>query len=113
MSSNENKSNCVTKNINENATIIGTNVSTQTHISNNKAESSIKSVPSTSCSNTRNIKRKSFQSSQKRDWNLKKRKLEYSKLSSSDNDSKLAVVKQFDNIAVRAQKFELTFVIVK
>lgn len=102
MSPNENKSNCVKKIVN--AAMIETNVSTELQTSNIKAELNLKSDPSTSYSNTKTTKRKKFQSSQKRDWNLKKRKLEHSKLSSSDSDTMLAAVKQLDSIADRAEK---------
>jgi len=50
------------------------------------------------------VKNKEFQSQQKSDWNLKKRKLETPRSSFSETDTMLTAVKQLDRITKSAQK---------
>lgn len=85
----------------------GLNDSSQVEASINELESNLTEPdPSTFANNTNNttIKRKLFKSPRKKDWNLKKRKVETLKSSSSETDTVLAAIKQLDGIAERAQK---------
>lgn len=116
MISNEKKSNDMEKPDQENQAIYDLNESSQyqalnelnesSQVEANELESNLTEPdPSTSANNTNNttIKRKLFKSPQKRDWNLKKRKFETLKSSSSETDTVLAAVKQLNGIAERAQ----------
>lgn len=109
MISNENKSNNMEKTDQENQAMYDLNDSSQVEASINELESNLTEPDiSTYANNTNNttIKTKLFKSpqKQKRDWNLKKRKIETVKSSSSETDTVLAAVKQLDGIAERAQK---------
>lgn len=112
MISNENKSNDMEKTDQENQAMYDLNDSSQVEASINELESVESNLTepniSTYANNTNNttIKTKLFKSphKQKRDWNLKKRKIETVKSSSSETDTVLAAVKQLDGIAERAQK---------
>jgi len=107
--SNENKSNDIGKSDQENQAMYDLNDSSQVEASINELESNLTEPDiSTNANNTNNttIKTKLFKSpqKQKKDWNLKKRKIETVKSSSSETDTVLAAVKQLDGIAERAQK---------
>lgn len=107
MISNDNKSNDMEKTDQENQAVYDLNESFKVNASINELESnSTKPDPSTFTNNTDNttIKRKLFKSQKKRDLNLKMRKFETLKSSSSENNTVLAAVKQLDGIAERAQK---------
>jgi hypothetical protein len=110
--SNENKSNDMEKTDQENQAMYDLNDSSEVEASINELESVESNLTepniSTCANNTNNttIKTKLFKSphKQKRDWNLKKRKIETVKSSFSETDTVLAAVKQLDGIAERAQK---------
>jgi len=107
MISNENNSNDIEEIDRENQTMNELNESSQVQANNNEAELNLtKPISSTAFSNTNSkaIKKKEFRSPPKRNWNLKNRKLETLRSSSSETDTVLATVKQLDKIAERAQK---------
>lgn len=77
--------------------------SSQIEVSNNESESNLtEPIPGSNAHIT--VKRKLFKNPQKRNWNLKKRKLETFKSSSScEIDIVLGAVKRLDRITERAQ----------
>lgn len=105
---NENNSNDIEKTDRENQTMNELNENSQVQASNYEAKLNLtKPVSNNSAfsnTNSTTIKKKEFRSLQKRNWNLKNRKLETLRSSLSETDTVLTAVKQLDSIAEKAQK---------